>query len=293
MRKIRWITLLLLVVVLSGCGGTQTIYNFTPRQDSFMISGDEKVIVNYKTDIEGQMIELDVDRLLTIEEMMILNPVIDFEYELDGFTGDIFIEPSNTCTDISNDVLIPSNLEVGNTRYKYDDDDCMYKTVDNYNEFKPGFSREYHLTDTIPVASHVTISIIVYHPSELVSFIEIYDIPNTYKSMGSYNILINRDRNGFENDYANYYNDVTTFEQLYLKHQQLEGTLSEISGISTDVNLMDLDSLMDISPIIDNFENLYEVEIEAMQELQSEIGETFEIESEDIEDEDQNIEETE
>lgn len=285
MRAFKGLLVIFTVFLLSSCGASQDIYNFAPRQDSTLVSSDNLIVINYKTDTEGKLEELNIDKLLTIEEMMILNPVIDFDYELEGFVGDIFIEPNNTCTDISNDVLIPINLEVGNTRYRFSEEDCEYQTVDNHNEFKPGFSDEYLLTDTIPVASHVEISIIVYNPNELVSFIEIYDLPNTYKTIGIYNVLINRDNNGFEFDIANYYNDISVFEQLYLKHQEAELTLTEIMGISTDINLMDLDSLTEITPLIDNFEAMYSLEIEAIAEFEDEVGVAFETETESIEEE--------
>jgi len=285
MRIYRIILVSVIIIFLSSCGATQAVYNFAPRQDSRLVSSDNLIVIDYKTNTDGLLIEFSIDKLLTIEEMMILNPIIDFEYELEGFTGDIFIEPNNTCTDISNDVLIPVNLEVGNTRYKYNDEDCEYQTVDNHNEFKPGFSDEYLLTDTIPVASHVEISIIVYNPVELVNFIEIYNLPNTYKTLGVYNVLINRDRDGFEYDLANYYSDISIFEQLYLKHQESELTLTEVMGISTDINLMDLDSLTEITPLIDNFEAYYSLEIEAVLEFEGEVGTAFETDAESITDE--------
>ena len=283
MKIFKAFIVIITIFLLSSCGSNQALYNFAPRQDSTLISSDNLIVIDYKTNTDGKLVELNIDRLLTIEQMMILTPIVDFDYELEGFVGDIFIEPSNTCTDISNDVLIPINLEVGNTRYKYNDEYCMYQTVDNHNEFKPGFSDEYLLTDTIPVASHVEISIIIYNPTELVSFIEIYNLPNTYKTIGIYNILINRDRDGFEDELVNYYNDITIFEQLYLKHQEAETTFAEISGISTDINLMDLGSLTEFTPLIYDFEAIYELEIEAISELENEVGVTFEIEVESIE----------
>lgn len=285
MRKIRAILVFASIFLLASCGSNQALYNFSPRKDTTLISSDNLIIINYKTDTEGKLVELNIDRLLTIEEMMILNPAIDFDYELEGFVGDIFVEPSNTCTDISNNVLIPVNLEVGNTRYKYNDDECMYQTVDNHNEFKSGFSDEYLLTETIPVASYVEISVIVYNPTELVNFVEIYNLPNTFKTIGIYNVLINRDRDGYENDLVNYYYDISILEQLYLKHQEAELTITEVMGIATDINLMDLDSLTEVTPLIDNFEDAYELEITALSEFEDEVGVAFETETESIEDE--------
>jgi hypothetical protein len=277
--------MLFLVVALASCAESGPVYNFQERKSSYYISEDETIMIYYKTNNDGKMVELNVDRLLTIEEMILLNPTIDFGFELEGFVGDIFVEPSNTCTDISNDILIPINLEVGNTRYKYEDDECKYKTVDNHNQFKPGYADEYLLTDTIPVASHVEISIIIFNPTELVNFVEIYELPNTFKKVGVNSILINRDKDGFDNDLINYYKDMTIFEQLYLKHQEDSGALDEINGLSADINLMDLNSLTDINPLIDNFDDIYESEITAIEELQLEIGVNFDTETEEIEDE--------
>ena len=285
MRLYKAFLVLFLVVLLASCADSGPVYNFQERKDSYYISEDETIMVYYKTNNDGKMVELNVDRLLTIEQMILLNPTIDSNFELEGFTGDIFMEPSNTCTDISNDILIPINLEVGNTRYKYDDDSCKYRTVDNHNEYKPGYADEYLLTDTIPVASHVKISVIIYNPSELVNFVEIYELPNTFKKIGVNNILINRDKDGFDNDLVNYYRDMTIFEQLYLKHQEDTGTLNEISGMATEINLLDINSLMEATPLIENFDDIYEGEIVAIEELQEEIGVNFATETEEIVDE--------
>lgn len=285
MKKISGTLLLILMVFLASCASSGPSYNFNERKDSYLVSSDKKVMIYYKTDNDGKLVELNIDRLLTIEEMILMNPNIDYEYDLAGFEGEIFMEPNNTCTDISNEVLIPINIEVGNTRYKFDNDDCLYKTVDNHNEFKPGYQEEYLLTDTIPVASHVTISIIVYNPSELINFVEIYELPNTYKKVGVNGILINRAKDGFDSDLINYYRDISLFEQLYLKHQESEGALNEINGISTDINLMDLNSLMEINPLVADFEDLYESEVDAINELQEEIGIAFAVEEGTIEEE--------
>jgi hypothetical protein len=283
MKKLILLTLIgLSILTLSSCNSAASLYNFEPRQDSTLFSEDGLVMIEYETDIQGKLTSINIDRLLTIEEMVLFNPTIDTDYQIEGFTGDIFVEPSNSCTDVSNDVLVPVNIEVGNTRYKYDDDDCMYKTVDNYNEYRPGYADEYLLSDTIPVPSHIKVSIIVYNPTELVNFIEIYDLPNTYEKIGLYNILLNRDRNGFENNLINYSRDMSVLEQLYLKHQELEGATNEVLGIATDINILDLDNLDEIIPLIDNLERNYEAELQALEELQEEIGVAFETETDAI-----------
>lgn len=276
MRIFKTLLVAFVIFLLSSCGSNQDLYNFSPRKDATLISEDNLIVIDYKTNTDGKLVELSIDRLLTIEQMIILNPIIDFDYELAGFTGDIFIKPNNICTTISNDLLIPVNLEVGNTRYKYNDKDCMYQTVDNHNEFKPGFSNEYLLTDTIAVASYVEISIIVYNPGELVNFIEIYNLSNTFKTIGIYNILVNNDENRFNNDLVNYYNDISILEQLYLKYQESETTFNEVMGISTDINLMDLDHLTESIPLIEKFQTSYKFEIAAIIELEGKIGIIFE-----------------
>ena len=100
------------------------------------------------------------------------------------------------------------------------------------------------------------------------------------KNIGIYNMLINRDRDGFRFDLVNYYRDITIFEQLYLKNQELELTTLEVMGVSTDINLMDFNSLTEVVPLIINFEDIYELEIAAIEELQEEIGTGFDIEEE-------------
>jgi len=265
----------ILVLLLTSCGGSEEVFNFDARQDNTFFSSDGRVIIDYKTDTNGKMIEINIDRLLTIEQMILLNPIIELDYAIEGFTGNIFVPVSDQCTDISNNFSTPLNIEVGNTRYKYDDEDCMYKTIDNRNEFKPGFADEYFITDTIRENKNVVISIIVYDPTQIVPFIEIYTLPHTYENLGVYNIMINANRNGFTSPPINYYHDMTIYEQLYVKNQENEATVNEVMGISEELNLMDLSSLTEIIPLIDNFENLYSFEIQAIEELQAEIGLNF------------------
>ena len=56
-------------------------------------------------------------------------------------------------------------------------------------------------------------------------------------------------------------------------------------GISTDINLMDLNSLTEVTPLIDDFEANYAIEIEAISEFEDEVGVGFEIDTESIEEE--------
>lgn len=275
MRRLTLVLSMLFVFLLSSCGGNEVLNNFEARRDGTLFSSDESILIEYTTDKDGKMIDLNIDRLLTIEEMLYLNPIIDYDYEIEGFTGTIFTSPAGQCTRISNDLLVPINIEIGNTRYKYDNSVCRYRTVDSNNNFRPGFADEYYLTDRIVEDRNTTISIIVYVPDELVKFVEIYQIPHTVELLGVYSLLIAENRADLAVPLLNYYNDTGVYEQLYIKHQDNEATIAEIGGLSEELNLIDLSNLTEIVPLIDNFSTLYEAEISAMNELQEEIGVNF------------------
>ena len=74
MRIYRIILVSVIIIFLSSCGATQAVYNFAPRQDSRLVSSDNLVVIDYKTNTDGLLVEFSIDKLLTIEEMMILNP---------------------------------------------------------------------------------------------------------------------------------------------------------------------------------------------------------------------------
>ncbi len=276
MKIIKILIIINFIVLLTGCGSSTTVNNFAPRKDATYFSNDGLISVEYKTDSDGKLIEINIDRLLTIEEMIYLNPNINYDYELEGFTEDIFTTPRFSCTNY-NGMKIPINIEIGNTRYKYDDTRCQYRVVDNYNEYKSGFSASftYDLDETIKESKNTKISIIIYNPAELVSFIEIYELQNTVEGLGVYSIIINSDRNGFDSELVNYYRDMSIYEQLYLKHQENDAAMSEIKGVSTDINLADLANLTESIPLIDDFIEIYAIEIQAIEELQDEIGVNF------------------
>ncbi len=274
MRKLLMSLSIIFVLLLSACGGEdEIINNFKSRKDDFYISDDNLVIINYKTDEEGKLIELDIDRLLSIEDMIYFNNSVDYDFVLEGFEGEIFENAGFLCTSYY-DFKVPSNIEVGNTKYKYNRSDCEYQEVDRDNVYKTGsYARKYSLLDTIPVSKTVSIKIVVYNETQVDKFVEIVDLPHTVESLGVYAIPINSDLDGFGGDGVyNYYKDMGVYEQLYLKNQINELAITEISGIPTDINLFDLNSVSDITPLIDNFEVTYEEEIAAMIELESEIG---------------------
>ena len=281
---------LIFVFLLSSCGGDEVLNNFESRRDGTLFTTDGRVLVEYTTDKDGKLISLNIDRILTLEEMFILSPVIDYELELDDFDGDIFMLANNQCTSIRNNLLVPINIEIGNTRYKFDNTECKYKTVDSNNNFRAGFADEYFLTQRIQEDRRTTISIIVYQPEELVKFIELYQIPHTYELMGVYHLLPDITRQDLAVELVNYYNDTGIYEQLYLKHQENEATINEINGMSEELNLMDLSSLTEMIPLIEDFEELYALEIDAIEQLQEEIGINF---TADEEEEDPDQEETE
>lgn len=267
-----YILSLFLVVLLSACDSSVSIYNFKIRKDDYFISEDGSVIIDYKTNEDGKLIELSIDRLLTIEDMIYYNPLIDPNYELEGFTGDIFTSPGFQCTNYNN-MQIPINLEIGNIRFKYNRTDCEYQEVDRNNVIKSGFyARKYLLDETIGVSKEVTISIVVYDENSVEKFVDIIDIPHTVKMLGVNSIKINSDRDGFTSRTSNYFYDIGVYEQLILKHQDNETALMEVLGFSMNINLLDFDQLAEIIPLIEDFETDYELEIGAIDELEDLIG---------------------
>ena len=103
-------------------------------------------------------------------------------------------------------------------------------------------------------------------------FVDIYDLPHTVKLMGVYTIMINDDLDGFDSRTSNYFHDIGIYEQLILKHQESEMAINEVSGITTDINLLDFDQLAEVVPLVDAFEDDFILEITAMDELIVEIG---------------------
>ena len=273
MRKLTLLLTVILLFGLSGCKKDESVYNFKSRKDDYYISENERIIIEYKTDENGQMIELSIDRLLTIEEMIYYNTNIDYDFELEGFSGDIYENAGFLCTQYEN-FRVPSNIEIGNSKYKYNRTDCEYQEVDRDNVYKSGsYAREYNLEETIAVSKNIIISIVVYNPISTEKFIEIQRIPHTAKLLGVYSIPINSDKDGFTSSGVfNYYNDMAIYEQLYLKHQLNETTVEEINGIPTDINLLDLNDIGSIEPLIADFYIMYLDENAAMIELESEIG---------------------
>ena len=273
MRKFSLILVVILVFGLSGCKKDESAYNFKSRKDDYFISSNERIIIEYKTDENGQMIELNIDRLLTIEEMIYYNTNIDYDFELEGFTEDIYENAGFLCTQYEN-FRVPSNIEIGNTKYKYNRTDCEYQEVDRDNVYKSGsYARKYNLEETIAVSKNIIISIVVYDVNSTEKFIEIQRLPHTAKLLGVYSIPINSDKDGFTSlGVFNYYNDMAIYEQLYLKHQLNETTVEEINGIPTDINLLDLNDIDSIQPLIENFYTMYLDENEAIIELESDIG---------------------
>ena len=261
-----------MVVLLCSCASSSTVYNFKVRKDDYFISEDNNVLVDYKTDANGELIRLNIDRLLTIEEMLVYNPLVDYDYVLDGFTGDIFTSPGFSCTNY-NQMMVPINLEVGSTRFKYNRNDCEYQEVDRNDDYRSGsYSRKYGLEETIGVSKEVIVTIVIYDESSLEKFVEIMDLPHTVKLLGVYSVLLNDDLDGFDSRTTNYYHDMAIYEQLMLKYQENETTINEVLGYSMDINLLDFDQLAEVVPLIEDFEEDYSMEITAINELEDLIG---------------------
>lgn len=271
MRKLFGLTLFL-VLLLSACDNSASIYNFKIRKDDYFISEDGNIIVDYKTNEKGKLVELTLDRLLTIEDMIYFNPLIDYDYELEGFSGDIFTDPGFLCTNY-NEIQVPINIEIGSTRFKYDRIDCEYQEVDRNNIVKSGsYSRKYPLDETIGVSTETIITIVVYDETSIEKFIDIIDLPHTVKMLGVYSIQINSDRDGFNSRTTNYFHEIAIYEQLILKHQENNTAINEVMGFSMDINLLDFDQMAEVIPLIEDFESDYEQEILAIYELEDLIG---------------------
>ncbi len=87
-------------------------------------------------------------------------------------------------------------------------------------------------------------------------------------------------------DLVNYYQEIAIYEQLFLKIQENELTIAEVTGFTEDINILDLSSLGDITLLIDDFVIDYEEEILALDELEDliEAISTEEVEPEDVTD---------
>ncbi|KFZ27678.1 MAG: hypothetical protein KQ78_00045 [Candidatus Izimaplasma bacterium HR2] len=286
MKKILLVISLFLVIFLSACGEDASIYNFKIRKDDYLVSESGNVLVEYKTNEEGKLVKLSIDRLLSIEDMIYFNPLINYDYVLEGFTGDIFTDAGYSCTKYD-DFEVPINIEIGSTRFKYERIDCEYQEVDRNNIIKTGtYARRYALEDTLGFNQDTIISIVVYDENSIEKFIDIIDLPNSVKSIGVYSIGFNSDKDGFVSDLVNYYQEIAIYEQLFLKIQENELTIAEVTGFTEDINILDLSSLGDITPLIDDFVIDYEEEIIALDELEDliEAISTEEVEPEDVTD---------
>jgi len=271
MKRILFGLLLAITLTLTGCASEDVVFNFQIRKDNYYISEDHTVIIDYKTNEEGKMVELFIDRLLTIEDFIYYNSQINVDDIEDEF-GEVFTEAGFLCTDYD-DLLVPINIEIGNTRFKYDYVDCEYTEVDRDNDEKTGsFVRRYLLDEPIDVSLDTIVTIVQFDPTSIERFIEIKDIPTTMKNLGVYSIGINVERDDFTMDIVNYYRDISVYEQIFLKTQSNELAVNEVLGFSEDINLFDLDSLTDVTPLIEQFSELYQQEIDALDELESEIG---------------------
>ncbi|PAT02697.1 hypothetical protein CI105_01685 [Candidatus Izimaplasma bacterium ZiA1] len=272
MRRFNIGLVLLVIVLLSGCKKAETANNFKTRKDDYFVSEDKSVLIHYKTNEFGELVQIDIDRLLEIEEIIYFDTTIDFDMVVEGFAGDLFMQPRSTCVDYNN-ILVPINIEVGSTRYKFDRTDCEYQEVNRYNEVKTGsYISKFRIEDTIDVSKTTKISIVYYDPDSFEKFIEVKSLINSRKSMGVFGIELNETREFLVDGENNYYYDMNQFEQFLLSFQELEGAVNAILGVQDSVNIFDFDQLLEASEVIEDFEELYAQEINAVQELFNEVG---------------------
>lgn len=266
------IVLLLFIGVLSSCSDEKSKYNFRARQNDTYISEDGSVLLTYKTNEDGKLIRLDIDKLLPIKDMLYYNPLIDYNVVVPDFDGDIFVKPSVGCF-MPKELRVPINIEIGSVQYKYNDNYCNYQEVDRYNEYKlSSFAKEYHLTDTILEDKSVNVNIVVFVQQPIETFVEVMTLPHTLETLGVYGIEYGPDYGGPNRRYVNFMNDMKIFEQYMLRYQEGEKAINEIIGDTENVNILNFDQIGDIVALIEDFEDLYEAEIMAIEELENEIG---------------------
>ena len=245
MKKIFVIIGLFFVLTLSACGSDEEIYNFDARKDDYYVSEDNKILIEYKTNELGRLVEINIDRLLEIEEMIYFDPTIDYDVTVEGFTGDIFVAPHSTCVDF-NDILVPINIEIGSTKFQFNRIDCEYQEVNRYNEIKvSSFALSYGLEDTINVSKDTIISIVVYDEFSIEKFREVKQLKHTNELIGVFNITFNLDRDNFVGYYSNYGSEMAIYEQLLVKNQDNEAAINDILGLGAEVNLLDFDELLE------------------------------------------------
>ena len=257
MKKI-WliIGLFSFVTILSGCSDDGSNYNFRPRQNDYYISEDGKVIIEYKTNENGELVRINIDRLLTIEEMISGNPTIDYGVQVEGFEGDLFVEPPLSCL-MPRGVMVPVNIEVGSIRYKFRSSECLYKEVGRDNEFKSSsFAREYGVKDTIRESKETTISIVAYNPDSIELFMEVYELPHTLETLGVFAIELSPDTGNPSRDYLDFSTDMKIYEQYLLRFQDNETVVDEIYGLTEDVNILNFGDLMEVQSLIPDFEEI-------------------------------------
>jgi len=272
MKKILFSLMLVMMIFLSACGSDKVVYNFKIRKDSYYIDQADNVIIEYKTNEDGKLVEIGIDRLLAVEDIIYYNSEIDYDMVVEGFTGDIFTEASFLCTG-HDDLLVPINIEVGNVRFKYDYTECDYIEVDRDNDAKVGtYVRKYDLRDTIDVSRDTLISIVVFDADSIERFLEVQYLPHTMKMLGIYGIGFNLDRDDFSDGVVNYYRDITIYEQLLLKTQDNADAVSSVLGESDDINLLELDDIGESTTLVASFGEKYEIEITAVDELIEEIS---------------------
>lgn len=258
--------------ILAGCKKDQTEYNYRPRQNDTYISDDGNILIEYKTDENGELERIYIDRLLTIDQMITKNPFIDYEITIEGFDGEVFTSAPASCL-LPSGVKVPINIEVGSVRYKFKTTECIYKEVGRDNEFKTtSFAREYGVKDTIQEPIDSKINIVVYIEGSTSLFTEVFELHHTIRTLGVYGIEFSVD-NGLpllsDIDFTKH---MKTYEQFLLDKQDNELAVNEIYGYSSDINILNIDDFESLTSVIENFTDLYEDEYNAMLELQIDIG---------------------
>lgn len=258
MKKIFLLILFIIISTLTACSSdSKTIIYDKYRDESYVSS--ENHLVYFKTDESGKLIDFSIDKLLTIEEIMIANPTIDNTYTYNDVS--IYTEVSTVCS--SDLELVPTNIKIQNTYLKYKDDVCGYIEVDKeVNDYKVSqYAKQYLLSDVIPYTLDVEVYIVAFDEDLINKFVNVSSLAHTYKGLGIYSLVIDEDT-------SNFISDMKIYEQLVLKYQTYDLSLS---AIESAVDPEDINALLNGSTseaVIDDFEDVYSSEIVTILEFE-------------------------
>jgi hypothetical protein len=263
MRKQYLIILLAITMMLGGCGIETDTVGFKERRENDYISESDRVLIHYKTNEIGQLVNISFDRLLTIEELLFIQSERLQSIE-QGLETDVLVDASSRCTDVFA-LEVPLNIKIGTTVLKYSTAQCGYVEVDRDNIEKSGsYIRRYDLDETIDVSTDTIISVVYFDETSVERFVVATNLYHTMKQLGIYasGYLYDEDMVKTEVIFLNTYaQDMGYLEHFILFYQDQVVAIDRINGLSSDVYAEATD------PLIENFNIVYLEEILAVNEL--------------------------